>query len=85
MMPGKLSLLSLLTTPVSPASVCVLFPCFLVMATCYVSSPPHHPPSPWSPFLNLIATFSPCKAILQVEVGCFKACGLAVDWCVVPP
>lgn len=48
--PEKLSLLSLLTTPVPPATVCVLFPRFLVMATCYVSSRPHHPSSPRSPF-----------------------------------
>lgn len=85
-MPGKLSLLSLLTTPVPPASVCVLFPCFLVMATCSVSSPPHHPSSPRSPSLHLVAFFfSPCKVILQVEVGHLEACGLAVDWYAVSP
>lgn len=84
-MPGKLSPLSLLTTLVPPASVCVLFPCFLVMATCFVSSPPHHPSSAWSPSIHIDASFSPCKVILQVEVGHLEACGLAVEWCAVSP
>lgn len=83
--PGKLSLLSLLTTLVPPASVCVSFPRFLVMATCSVSSPPHHPSSPWSPSIHNDASFSASKAILQVEVGHLEACGLAVEWCAVSP
>ena len=69
--------------PVPPASVCVLFPGFLVMATCYVSSPPHRPSSslrsPSSPPRRLVFS-PPCKVILQVEVGHLEACGLAVDW-----
>lgn len=33
------------------------------------SPPQNHDSSLWSPFLHLITSFSPCKVILQVEVG----------------
>lgn len=65
---------------VPPTSVCVLFPCFLTMATCYASFPPHHPSSRWSPSVQFVDSFSLYKVILQVKVGHSEACGLAVDW-----
>lgn len=68
-MPGSLSLLWSPRTLVPPAFVYVLFHSFLAMATFYVFSPPNHDSSLWSPFLHLITSFSPCKVILQVEVG----------------
>lgn len=61
-------------TTLCATHLCLFFVlCLLVMATCYISSSPHHAFSCWS--LWFITCFCLCKVILQVTVAL-----RLVDW-----
>lgn len=78
--PGKLSLLSLLTTPCATLLCLFSTPLFLCHGNLryFLSSSPSLF-FPRTPSLQIVTSFSMCKVILQVKVGHLQTCGLAVD------